>query len=238
VRSAADAGGAVGLNEDAPMRGVPSTLTVLIADDHRLFRRGLRSLLDTANGIQVVGEAADGTEAINLTRDLRPDLVLMDLHMPAGGGLEATRAITRDQPDVGVLVLTMFDDDDSVFAGLRSGARGYVLKDADEDELIQAIWTVGNGGAIYSPNVASRIAQFFASFDQAPAPGDPALSCLTDSEHRVLAEMARGLNNDAIATKLSYSAKTVRNYVSIIFSKLHVADRAQAIVFARERGLS
>ena len=238
MRGAADASRGAGLNEDARFPEVPSTLTVVIADDHRLFRHGLRSLLDTAAGIEVVGEAADGTEAIILTRELGPDLVLMDLHMPAGGGLEATRAITRDQPDVGVLVLTMFDDDDSVFAGLRSGARGYVLKDADEDELIQAIRTVGHGGAIYSPNIAGRIAQLFASFDQAPAPGDPALSCLTDSEHRVLAEMARGLNNDAIATKLSYSPKTVRNYVSIIFSKLHVADRAQAIIFARERGLS
>jgi len=225
------------MSEDVWVPEQPPLLRVIIADDHRLFRHGLRSLLESAEGIEVVGEAADGTEAITLARELNPDLVLMDLHMPGGGGLAATRAITRDHAEVGVLVLTMFDDDDSVFAGLRAGARGYVLKDADEAELIQAILTVGHGGAIYSPTIASRISQFFTLFDQTVTARDPALASLTDSEHKVLAEMAKGLNNDAIATKLGYSPKTVRNYVSIIFAKLHVADRSQAIVFARERGL-
>lgn len=215
-----------------------AALRVVIADDHRLFRHGLRSLLDTASDIEVVGEAANGAEAIALVAELRPDLVLMDLQMPEGGGLQATRVIARDHPGVGVLVLTMFDTDDSVVAALRSGARGYVLKDADEDELIQAIRTVGHGGALYSPAIAGRISQFFASFEQSPTSRDPAFAHLTESEHKVLAEMARGLNNDAIAAALGYSPKTVRNYVSIIFAKLHVADRAQAIVFARQRGLS
>jgi DNA-binding NarL/FixJ family response regulator len=209
---------------------------VVIADDHRLFRQGLRSLLGTVADVEVVGDAADGQEALRVERELAPDLVLMDLHMPGGGGLEATRTIARDHPGVNVLVLTMFADDDSVFASLRAGARGYVLKDADDDELVRAIRTVGKGGAIYSPGVAARMSKFFASL-AAGVTRDPALAALTDSEHRVLAEMARGLSNDAIATKLGYSPKTVRNYVSIIFTKLHVADRAQAIVFARGRGL-
>lgn len=213
-----------------------SALRVLIADDHRLFRRGLRSLLGAVDGIEVVGEAENGVEALPMVRELQPDLVLMDLQMPNGGGLDATRALAREQPPVNVLVLTMFDDDDSVFASLRAGARGYILKDADDDELVRAIRTVGRGGAIYSPGVAARMSRFFASLDTGPR-RDPALAGLTDSEHRVLVEMARGLNNDAIAGVLGYSPKTVRNYVSIIFTKLHVADRAQAIVLARQRGL-
>lgn len=163
--------------------------------------------------------------------------VLMDLHMPGGAGLEATQVITRHDERVGVLTLTMFDDDDSVFAALRAGARGYVLKDADQDELIHAIRTVGLGGAIYCTAIAGRISRFLALAERSNG-RNPALVGLTDGEHRVLAEMARGLNNDAIATKLAYSPKTVRNYVSIIFAKLHVADRSQAIVFARERGLT
>jgi len=211
-------------------------MRIVIADDHRLFRQGLRSLLGTVDDVEVVGEAGDGVEALTLARVLAPDLVLMDLHMPGGGGLDATRAIARDHPAVNVLVLTMFADDDSVFASLRAGARGYVLKDADDEELVRAIRTVGKGGAIYSPGVAARMSQFFASLSSGVT-RDPALATLTESEHRVLAEMARGSNNETIATKLGYSPKTVRNYVSIIFTKLHVADRAQAIVFARQRGL-
>jgi DNA-binding NarL/FixJ family response regulator len=212
------------------------SIRVVIADDHQVFRRGLRSLITTEGGIEVVGETDNGAHAIALVRDLLPDLVLMDLRMPRGGGLDATRVIARDHPSVNVLVLTMFDDDDSVFAALRAGARGYVLKDADDEELLRSITTVGRGGAIYSRGVAARMTRFFASLDAA-SPRDPVFARLTESEHRVLNEMARGLNNDAIATALGYSPKTVRNYVSIIFTKLHVADRAQAIVLARQRGL-
>lgn len=211
-------------------------MRVVIADDHRLFRQGLRSLLSTVDGIEVVGEASNGPEAVALLGTVSPDLVLMDLQMPGGGGLDALRCIVRDHPSVNVLVLTMFGDDSSVFAAVRAGARGYVLKDADDEELIRAMQTVGRGGAVYSPGVAQRMSAFFRSLGSG-AVRDPALGGLTESEHRVLVEMARGLNNEAIAAKLGYSPKTVRNYVSIIFGKLHVADRAQAIVLAHERGL-
>lgn len=211
-------------------------MRVVIADDHRLFRQGLRSLLATVDGVEVVGEAPDGVEAVTLVRSLSPDLVLMDLQMPGGGGLDALREIVRHHSSVNVLVLTMFDDDDSVFAAIRAGARGYVLKDADDEELVRSMWTVGRGGAIYSPGVARRMSTFFMSLASGNV-RDPALGGLTGSEHRVLVEMARGLNNEAIASKLGYSPKTVRNYVSIIFTKLHVADRSQAIVLARRRGL-
>jgi len=213
-------------------------ITVLIVDDHRLFRAGLRALLATVGDVEVVGEAADGVAAVAAAARLQPDLVLMDLHMPGGSGLDAMRQLSQTQPGVNTLVLTMLDDDESVFAALRAGGRGYVLKDADSDELVQAVRTVGRGGAIYSAAVANRMSELFA---QVPvgggAPAEP-FPGLTSSERRVLAEMARGLNNDAIAAVLGYSPKTIRNYVSIIFAKLHVADRAQAIILARDRGLA
>lgn len=214
-------------------------LRVLIVDDHRLFRAGLRSLLATVAGVEVVGEAADGAAAVAEATRLAPDLVLMDLHMPGGrSGLDAIRQLSADHPGINTLVLTMLDDDDSVFAALRAGGRGYVLKDADSDELVRAVLTVGRGGAVYSAAVADRMAALFARVPPgAGAPGGP-FSGLTPSEQRVLAEMARGLNNDAIAQVLGYSPKTVRNYVSIIFGKLHVADRAQAIILARDQGLT
>ncbi len=213
-------------------------IRVLIVDDHRLFRAGLRALLATVDDVEVVGEAADGLAAVAAATRLRPDLVLMDLHMPGGSGLDAMRQLSRSQRGINTLVLTMLDDDESVFAALRAGGRGYVLKDADSDELVQAVRTVGRGGAIYSAAVANRMTELFA---QVPAGGGAAnepFPGLTASERRVLAEMARGLNNDAIADVLGYSPKTIRNYVSIIFAKLHVADRAQAIILARDRGLT
>lgn len=213
-------------------------IRVLIVDDHRLFRAGLRALLATVDDVEVVAEAADGVAAVATAARLQPDLVIMDLHMPGGSGLDAMRQLSRTLPGVNTLVLTMLDDDESVFAALRAGGRGYVLKDADSDELVQAVRTVGRGGAIYSAAVANRMSELFA---QVPvgggAPTEPFVG-LTPSERRVLAEMARGLNNDAIAAVLGYSPKTIRNYVSIIFAKLHVADRAQAIILARDQGLA
>jgi DNA-binding NarL/FixJ family response regulator len=209
---------------------------VVIADDHRLFRRGIAALLATVDGIEVVGEAADGEHAVQLATSVRPDVVLMDLHMPGGPGLDAVRRIRASAPEVHTLVLTMFDDDDSVFAALRAGARGYVLKDADGDELVRSILTVARGGALYGASVAARLSEYLASPAAGPATGVP-FGELTPGEHRVLEHIARGLNNDAIAAALGYSPKTVRNYVSIIFAKLQVTDRAQAIVLARRHGL-
>jgi DNA-binding NarL/FixJ family response regulator len=206
-------------------------ITVLLADDHPMFRRGLRALLETIPGIEVVGEAADGNEAVRLAQSLEPRLVLLDLQMPGGDGLTAIRKLTAAEPHPHILVVTMFEDDDSVFAALRAGARGYVLKDTDDEEMTRAILAVGHGEAIYSPAIATRIIAFFAGRTTEPFPA------LTPSERNVLRLMARGAGNEDIATSLSLSHKTVRNYVSNIFSKLHVASRAQAIVRARDAGL-
>jgi DNA-binding NarL/FixJ family response regulator len=209
-------------------------VTVLLADDHPLFRKGLRALLSTVPQVRVVGEATDGKEVVRLAEQLEPRLVLLDLHMPGGDGLTAIRRLASTAPHVHILVVTMFDDDDSVFAALRAGARGYVLKDTDDEEMTRAVLAVGHGEAIFSPAVASRIVAFFAG---RPAPGAPPFPDLTASERNVLELMARGLSNETIAARLSLSPKTVRNYVSNVFAKMHVASRAQAIVRAREAGL-
>jgi DNA-binding NarL/FixJ family response regulator len=210
-------------------------LTILIADDHPLFRKGLRTLLGTLPQVQVVGEATNGTEAVRLADQLQPNLVLMDLQMPSGDGLTAIRQIASTRPQIHILVVTMFEDDDSVFAAMRAGARGYVLKDMDDDEMTRAILAVGHGEAIFSSAIAARIVTFFTNRPAQPVALFPDL---TESEHKVLRLMARGLGNDDIALQLALSSKTVRNYVSSIFNKLHVADRAQAIVRARDAGLT
>ncbi|MBL7259316.1 response regulator [Paractinoplanes lichenicola] len=206
-------------------------ITVLIADDHPMFRRGLRALLATMPDVEVVGEATDGAGAVALTESLRPRLILLDLHMPGGDGLTAIRRLTALAEPPHILVITMFEDDDSVFAALRAGARGYVLKDTDEEDLTRAIRSVARGEALFSPAVAGRIVTFFAARPADPFPG------LTASERNVLQLMARGRPNDAIAGALGLSPKTVRNYVSNVFAKLHVASRAEAIARARDAGL-
>lgn len=209
-------------------------IRVVIVDDHPLFRKGLRALLATVPGVTVVGEASGGDEAVRLAGELAPQLVLMDLRMPDGDGLSAVRRIAAAHPDIRILVVTMFQDDDSVFAALRAGARGYVLKDMDDAEMTRAILAVGHGEAIFSPAVAERMIAFFSAPPAKPSPTFPEL---TDSERSVLRLMARGLKNDAIAAELFLSPKTVRNYISSIFGKLQVADRGQAIVRARDEGL-
>jgi DNA-binding NarL/FixJ family response regulator len=208
-----------------------SAVTVVIADDHPLFRDGLRALLSATPGFEVIGEADSGAEAVATSLSTQPDVVVMDLHMPGLGGIEATRRIVHTSPHVGVLVLTMLEDDESLFAALRAGARGYVLKGAAQEDIIRAIEAVARGGAIFGPQVAARMTTYFARAPQAALTAFPQL---TEREREVLGLIAQGYNNTAIADRLRIQAKTVRNHVSNIFAKLHVADRAQAIVRARE----
>jgi DNA-binding NarL/FixJ family response regulator len=212
------------------------TLRILIADDHLLFRDGLRALLLADPDAELVGEASTGDEAVALAAELQPDLVLMDVQMPGTGGIEATRQIVNASPHIRVLVVTMFSDDHLVFAAMRAGARGYLLKGASHAEMLRAIRAVGNGEAIFSPQIAARMVAFFAGMQPATAPAGlfPELS---EREREVLTLIAQGHKNAAIATCLVLSEKTVRNHVSNILSKLQVADRAQAIVRAREAGL-
>lgn len=213
-----------------------AALRVVVADDHRLFRDGVKALLSVTPDLEVVGEAADADTAVALAVDLVPDVVLMDLQMP-GGGLSATQRIAAEVPEVRVLVLTMFDDDESVFAALRAGARGYVLKDSEADDLVRAVRAAAAGEAIFGRSIAERLLTFFGERPRGGELTSSPINDLTPGERNVLRLMARGLNNPAIALELSYSHKTVRNYVSAIFRKLQVADRAQAIVRARDAGL-
>ena len=210
-------------------------LRVLIADDHPVFRNGMRALLNSVPDIEVVGEASTSDEVIALAANLQPDVILMDLQMPGIGGIEATRRILHTSPHITILVVTMFEDEESVFATLRAGARGYVLKGTSPVEMVRAIQAAGSGEAIFSPAIAQRLIDFFA----APRPAAPpqVFPELTDREREVLILIVRGHKNPEIANRLSISLKTVRNHVSNIFSKLQVADRAQAILRAREAGL-
>jgi len=210
-----------------------TTLRVLLADDHPVVLQGLRALLATTSHIDVVGEARDGATAVSLAGDLSPDVVVMDLNMPGCNGIEATRRISQEQPGVGVVVLTMFDDDDSVFAAMRAGARGYVLKGADQGDIVRAIETVAAGSAVFGPGVARRITEFMTR-----RPADvAAFPLLTQREHEVLDLIATGRSNSDITRLLVVSPKTVRNHISNIFAKLQVADRAEAIARARAAGL-
>ncbi|MCC7359843.1 MAG: response regulator transcription factor [Anaerolineales bacterium] len=210
-------------------------LRVLIADDHPLFRKGMRVLVEALPDMEVVGEAATGEAAITLAASLAPDVILMDLQMPGGSGLTATRAILNASPHIRILMVTFSEDSESVFTALRAGARGYVLKDAGEGAMGRAIQAVGRGEAIFSPGIAARLMDYFA----APHPAVPRelFPTLTEREREILALLAQGQSNPDIAHELSLSVKTVHNYVSNIFSKLQVADRAQAILRAREAGL-
>jgi DNA-binding NarL/FixJ family response regulator len=207
----------------------------LIADDHPVFRSGLRTLLAAEELVEVVGEAVDGREAIELADSLQPDVVVMDIQMPGVNGIEATRQIGARSPHIGILVLTMFEDDDSVFAAMRAGARGYMLKGAGPGEIARAIQAVGSGEAIFGPGVARKVMEYFT----APRPELSALAFpgLTEREREVLELIAQGRNNAWIARHFVLSPKTVRNHVSNIFTKLQVVDRAEAIVRAREAGL-
>lgn len=218
---------------------------VLVADDHRLFREGVASLLERVPDITLVGEAGSGEDALRLTGELGPDVVLMDLSMPGMGGVDATRALTQKHPEAAVLVLTMLEDDESVFAALEAGARGYVLKDAERGDLVRAIRGVAKGEALLGSRVAQRVLgqvkraqgpQARRSPDDLlalPAPFDR----LTPREVELLRLMASGLRNHQIAQRLVISDKTVGNHISSIFAKLQVEDRVEAVLMAREVGL-
>lgn len=211
------------------------SIRVLIADDHPLFRDGMRGLLGSLPDMEVVGEASSGEQAIVLARQLQPDVILMDIKMPGINGIEATREILHISPRIGVLVVTMFEDDDSVFAAMRAGARGYLLKDSRGQEVGHAIRAVASGEAIFGPGVAQRLISFFSA--PSPAFSRRAFPELTEREEEILSLVAQGKTNQQIAKELFVSLKTVRNHVSNIFLKLQVADRAQAVIRAREAGL-
>ena len=218
------------------MRAEPTR--VVIADDHPVYRDGLARLLDDIGGFDVIGVAADGQQAVDLAGSLQPDVVVMDLRMPVLDGVEATRQITTTHPNIGVVVLSMFDEDDLVYAAVRAGAHGYVLKDDDDDQIARVIHGIGRGEAIFGPRTARRLLDLVNRAP--PHPGQPAsepFPHLTTREHEVLELIARGRRNHEIAAELFLSERTVRNYVSNILTKLHVDDRAQAITTARDAGL-
>ena len=210
------------------------TLRIVLADDHPVVRSGLRALLNTLEGLEVVGEAATGEAAVREAQLLRPDVVLMDVRMPGLDGVEATRRIRASVPQTAVLVLTMFDDDATVFTAMQAGASGYLLKDVEQDDIVAAIRAVAAGQAVFGPGVAARVLGFFAA---PPAPRPHPFPELTDRERSILDLLASGHRTAAIAEKLFISPKTVSNHMTSIFAKLQVADRAGAIIRAREGGL-
>lgn len=209
-----------------------TAIRVVIVDDHPLFRSGLRTLLEADGGTEVVGEAANGEDAVALVADTAPDVVLMDMDMPGLDGVEATRRVVDAHPQIGVLMLTMLEDPGSLDAALAAGARGYLVKGADGDEALRAIRAVADGQVIFSAAVSGHVLDRARGAEAEPFPE------LTDREREILRLMARGCTNAAIAERVYLTPKTVRNYTSSIFSKLGVHDRATAIVRAREAGLS
>jgi DNA-binding NarL/FixJ family response regulator len=213
-------------------------ITLLIADDHTLVRQGLSALFLTTPDIEVIGEAATGDEAITRAGELKPDVILMDIQMPRPdgtgvNGLQAARCILHAQPNIGIVMVTMLDDDNSVFVAMRAGARGYILKGADKADVVKTIRAVAAGEALFGPAIASRMMNFFRE----PRKTEAAFPQLTEREREILALIAQGQSNAAIAERLVISGKTVSNHISNIFDKLQVADRAQAAIRAREAGL-
>lgn len=211
------------------------TRTILIADDHELVRDGLRDLLNAQADFNVVGAASTGEDAVRLCRELHPDVVIMDLHMPGMGGVEATRLVREISPPPVVLVLTMFEDDISLIAVLRAGARGYVLKGAERRDIVRAVESVVRGDAVFGAAVADRILDLAST--AAPEPLIGPLASLTERERDVLSLLALGLPNAAIADRLHLSRNTVRNHLSNVFTKLGVTNRGEAIIAARTGGI-
>ena len=213
-------------------------IRVIIADDHPVYRDGLSRLLSEIGGFDVVGLAADGNEAVDLASALAPDVVVMDVRMPNLDGIEATRRITTASPTTGVVVLSMFEEDELVFAAVRAGARGYLLKDADDDQIAATLRGIARGEAIFGPTTARRLLEMLGRVPESgTAATQPVFPQLSQREREVLELLARGMRNAAIAAELFLSERTVRNYVSNIFTKLQVDDRAQAVAAARDVGI-
>lgn len=210
-------------------------IRLFVADDHTLFRDGLRALFSSIDDIDFIGEAANGGQAIEQVAELMPDVVLMDIQMPGVNGIDATRRIVERQPDVGVIVVTMLEDDDSVFAAMRAGARGYILKGAGQEEMLRAIRAAARGEALFGAPVAERLMSLFSG--SRSSVGAEAFPDLTEREREVLALIAEGCTNAEISERLVISRKTVSNHCSNIFAKMQVADRTQALLRARQAGL-
>jgi DNA-binding NarL/FixJ family response regulator len=209
-------------------------IRVLIADDHTLFRDGLVALLNSVDDITVVGTAQNGQEVIEQAAVSQPDVILMDILMPEINGIEATRTIIQTSPHIGVIMLTMFEDDESVFSAMRAGARGYILKGADQEDVLRAIRAVNRGEALFGPSVAARLMDYLKVPESEPSQAFPEL---TERENEILGLIALGVSNHEIAEQLHISLKTVRNHVSNIYNKMQVTDRVQAVLRAREAGL-
>ena len=210
-------------------------IRVLIADDQVITRSGLRVLLSAAEMLEIVGEASDGEQVVAMAVAEQPDVILMDLRMPGVNGIEATRRIHRASPNIGILILTVFEDDASVFPAIRAGARGYLLKNSEQEELLRAINTVAAGGAVFSPGIAQKVLGYLS----APPPQMPAnlFDELTEREREILESIARGQTNVEIAANLNLSVKTVSNYVSSVLLKVHATDRAKLMLMALEAGM-
>jgi len=210
-------------------------IRVLIADDQVITRSGLRALLSSADELEIVGEASDGEAAMAMAAKEQPDVILMDLRMPAVNGIEATRRIHRASPHIGILILTVFEDDSSVFPAIRAGARGYLLKNSEQEDLLRAIRTVAAGGAVFSPGIAQKVLGYLS------APQVPSTTGLfdelTERESEILEQIARGKTNAEIAAGLNLSVKTVSNYISNVLLKVHATDRAKLMLMALEAGL-
>jgi len=209
-------------------------IRVLIADDHTLFRKGVRSMLEAEDDMQVVGEAATGHQALEQARALMPDVILMDIRMPDVDGIEAARTLHREMPHIGILFVTMYEDDEFVFRGLQAGGRGYILKDADPETMLRAIRAVAHGESLLGPTIAQKVLRQFAAL---PGKQAPLVDDLTPREQEVLTLIAQGHSNKEIARELCISEKTVKNHINNIFSKLHVYDRTQAVLYAIRKGL-
>lgn len=211
-------------------------IRVLLADDHTLFRKGVRSILEQMPGVSIIGEAATGQEVVTLARESVPDVILMDIKMPVMSGIDATKLILQENPHIGVILVTMFDDPESVFSGMRAGARGYVLKEAEPEELGRAVDAANRGEVILCPIIAQKVMEHFGTDMKVRQPGLP-YEQLTQRELHILQLAADGLSNKEIAAKLVISEKTVKNHIANIFSKLQVNDRTQAILYGLRKGL-